>query len=337
MDFELSADETALAQAVRTLCEARFALDSLQKVAGTERDCEEAALDSGGWASLAEAGVFSLQVPESRGGVGLGMGAASVVFEELGRALVPGPLLASHLAARDLEDFAEGVADGSTVVGSLRIDASLPRGPVPLLVADLSSLDALVVVENERLLLARPDELDAVMVGRSLDPLTPLWRLVSEPKGEIVGDAAAARRWLRDESVLLGALLVGIAARCVELAVDYAKSREQFGRPIGSFQAIKHICADMLVRSEVARVAVQAAAVTVDQPEVGDPERAAAGAALIASEAALSNAKACIQVHGGMGFTWEIPAHLFLMRARVLSRGLGSFAGLAETVAERYQ
>ena len=103
------------------------------------------------------------------------------------------------------------------------------------------------------------------------------------------------------------------------MAVAYAKQREQFGKPIGSFQAVKHMCADMLVAAETARAAVHAAAVTIDQPDVGDPDRAAAGAGLLAAEAAIKNGKTSIQVHGGMGFTWEVPAHLYLMRARVLS------------------
>jgi alkylation response protein AidB-like acyl-CoA dehydrogenase len=142
--------------------------------------------------------------------------------------------------------------------------------------------------------------------------------------------------WRRDASVLGGALLVGLAAATVDLAVAYAKERQQFGKPIGSFQAVKHLCADMLVRSEVARAAVHAAAVTIDQPDVGDAERAAAGAGLLAVEAAIANGKTCIQVHGGMGFTWEVPAHLYLMRARVLAGELEGADALAELVAERY-
>ena len=141
---------------------------------------------------------------------------------------------------------------------------------------------------------------------------------------------------MRDERILTGALCAGIAAATCDLAVDYAKGRHQFGRPIGSFQAVKHLCADMLVRAEVARAAVEAAAVTVDQPEVGDALRAAAGAALLAAEAAVANAKACIQVHGGMGFTWEVPVHLYLMRARVLASTAGTSPELAAEVAARY-
>ena len=99
---------------------------------------------------------------------------------------------------------------------------------------------------------------------------------------------------------------------------------------------MKHICADMLVRAETARAAVYAAAVTIDQPEVGDAERAAAGAGLLGAEAAQANGRSCIQVHGGMGFTWEVPAHLYLMRARMIAAEMGPASDLALAVAERY-
>jgi alkylation response protein AidB-like acyl-CoA dehydrogenase len=205
-----------------------------------------------------------------------------------------------------------------------------------VVIEHLGSLGALVVVDDDSLAVVDPATLDAVEVERSLDPLTPLWRVDHLPAGEPVGGREESGRWRRDSEVLGGALLVGLAAASLELAVEYAKGREQFGRPIGSFQAVKHLCADMLVRAEVARAAVHAAAVTIDQPDVGDAVRAAAGAGLLAVEAALANGKSCIQVHGGMGFTWEVPAHLYLMRARVLADALEGTGALAELVAERY-
>ena len=128
--------------------------------------------------------------------------------------------------------------------------------------------------------------------------------------------------------MLTAALQVGAAAWTTELAVEYAKQRRQFGRPIGGFQAVKHLCADMVVRTEVARAAVHAAAVTVDQPDVGDrPTWPRAGAKLLADEAALANGRSSIQVHGGMGFTWEVPVHLAYKRARVLATQLGPTTG----------
>ena len=330
MDFELSEDEVALADGMRRLCAGRFPLDRIRGAEG-----ERVAIDASGWSELADAGVFCLRLPEDRGGLGLGTAAAAVVFEELGRALVPGPILASHLAAR----FIEGAADGKVMVGAVprpRRANSAGGGPGSIVIEHLGSLGAVVVVDDDGLAVVDPASLDAVAVDRSLDPLTPLWRVDHLPVGEPVGGAEDTALWRRDASVLGGALLVGLAAATVDLAVAYAKEREQFGKPIGSFQAVKHLCADMLVRSEVARASVHAAAVTIDQPDVGDPVRAAAGAGLLAGEAAIANGKTCIQVHGGMGFTWEVPAHLYLMRARVLTGALPDANALAELVAERY-
>ncbi len=328
MDFELSEDEVALADGMRRLCAGRFPLERVRAAEG-----ERVVIDGPGWSELADAGVFSLRLAEDGGGLGLPMGAGAVVFEELGRALVPGPILATHLAA----GMVEGAADGKVMVGAVsRTGASAGAAARPVVVEHLGSLGALVVVTDDGLAVIDPAAVDAVAVDRSLDPLTPVWVVDHLPAGEKIGGPEESARWRRDAAVLGGALLVGLAAATVDLAVAYAKEREQFGKPIGSFQAVKHLCADMLVRSEVARAAVHAAAVTIDQPDVGDATRAAAGAGILAVEAALANGKACIQVHGGMGFTWEVPAHLYLMRARVLAGALEGTDALAEIVAERF-
>ena len=333
MDFELSDDEVALAEGIRSLCAGRFPLDLLRGAEDPGRG--RGLVDADGWSVLAEAGVFSLQVPESAGGVGLGMAAGAVVFEELGRALLPGPLLASHLAAT--AGLVEGAADGKVVVGSVRrAPSSGPGALVPTLVPHLSSLGLLVVVAEDGLTALDPAELlaGAARIGRPLDPLTPLWRIDRLPEGRPLAGPAEARTWRRSEWILGGAFLVGLAAANLELAVAYAKVREQFGKPIGSFQAVKHMAADMLVAAETARAAVHAAAVTADQPEVGDVDRAAAGAGLLAAEAAIKNGKSSIQIHGGMGFTWEVPAHLYLMRARGLIEAIGPLDELSELLAE---
>ncbi len=166
------------------------------------------------------------------------------------------------------------------------------------------------------------------------------------PDGDIVGDEATATQLWHAGTVLTAALQVGHATAVLDLAVAYAKERQQFGRPIGGFQAVKHMCADMLVRAEVARCAVHAAATMADQPDVAEIEatangrsaaemiwRAAAGAKLLADEAALANARTSIQVHGGMGFTWEVPLHLSMKRARVQATTFGTADHLAEVVA----
>ena len=125
-----------------------------------------------------------------------------------------------------------------------------------------------------------------------------------------------------------------MAEAATDLAVAYAKDRQQFGRPIGAFQALKHLMADMFVRAELARGAVYAAGVTLDDPAVGSVERAVASAKVTAGEAALANAKTCIQVHGGMGYTWEVDAHLLLKRAYVLEAAFGTRDHWSDALAD---
>ncbi|HYA68270.1 MAG TPA: acyl-CoA dehydrogenase family protein [Acidimicrobiales bacterium] len=331
MDFELNSDQIALADGIRRLCDGRFPLERLRIAEGSA-----SAIDDRAWRELADAGVFSLRAVGDEG-LGLGMAEAAVVFEELGRALVPGPLVASHVAAT--LGLVDGAATGKAVVGAARRPSTVKLDAVvPVLLDHFGALTELVVVDDEGLWSVDPSTVDAQRIERSLDPLTPMWKADRLPIGTRISGTTTedAVIWRRDTTVLTGALCVGLAFAELDLAVEYAKNRQQFGRPVGSFQAIKHLCADMVVRAETARVAVHAAAVTIDQPDVGDPERAVAGASLLAAEAALANGRACIQVHGGMGFTWDVPAHLYLMRARVLSAGIDVGGGLAEIVAERY-
>jgi len=322
MNFVVSEDELALAEGIRALCAGRFPLERLRASEGAA-----SIVDAGDWVELGEAGVFAMRASEEHGGLGLGMPESVVVFEELGRALVPGPLVASALAA----GLVSGALDGTVVVGSVRRPA---RGQ-PALISHLGSLGSLVIVDDEGIAIVDPSVIDASPATRSLDPLTPMWLVNGQlPIGERLGGPEGAVGWRYGEALLSSAMCVGLAAVTLEMAVDYARSREQFGRPIGSFQAIKHICADMLVRVELARVALHAAAVVADDPEVGDPIRTMAGASMLSLEAALENSRKCIQVHGGMGFTWDVPAHLYLMRARVLEATGLAGTDFAQTLAE---
>ncbi|MEV0444268.1 acyl-CoA dehydrogenase family protein [Streptomyces spectabilis] len=278
MDLQPDDDQRALRDGFRALLARRFGRDALRAAVAAP------GLDRTLWRAVGDAGFFALRVPEARGGLGLGAVEAVLVFEEAGRALLPGPLVATFLAAGEVE----GAATGETVVTA--VDGTL----VPWL-----------------------DEAD-VVVGdaagatplRSVDPLTPLHRV----------PGACAREPLA--SLLLAAEQLGSACGTRDLAVQYARERAQFGQPIGAFQAVKHLCAELLVRTEVARAAVYAAAVTGDPGEV-------AGAKLLADEAAVRNARDCLQVHGGMGFTWEADVHLHLKRAWVRA-GLGTTAARAE-------
>ncbi len=276
MDFELDADQAALKDAVHKQLGGQFPIDvvrALETSDGVDRDR---------WRLLADAGVFNLRLAESAGGVGLGTADAVLVFEELGRALVPGPLVASHLAA----GLVDGAAGGETIVGFL------DRGPsgLPDVVAYLDRIDVLVVRGKSGLSVVEPHEVQAQRLTRPLDPLTPLHRVAALPEGATLGGADASARW-------------------------------------------KHLLADMLVRTEMARAAVYAAGVTADDPTVGDPDRAASVAKVMAGEAALANGKAAVQVHGGMGFTWEVDAHLYLKRAWVLDTEFGSVDDHSESLA----
>jgi alkylation response protein AidB-like acyl-CoA dehydrogenase len=324
VDFELSEFQTELADGVRRLCQGEFSLDKVRALEMTDQ-----VIDRTGWKQLGEAGVFNLCLAEAAGGVGLGLAEAALVFEELGRALIPGPLVATHLAA----GLIDGADDGTAVVGLIEWPATARTGAIPVIIEHLADLDVLLVLSDEGVGALDPRSLDATPLARPMDPLTPVWSVASLPAATPVAGSDVAAWWRRDGAVLTAALQVGAAAWTTDLAVEYAKQRRQFGRPIGGFQSIKHLCADMAVRTEVARCAVHAAAVTVDEPEVGDATVAAAGAKLLADQAAITNGRSCIQVHGGMGFTWEVPAHLAYKRARVLATQFGTEDELTEVLA----
>ncbi|SFM99917.1 Acyl-CoA dehydrogenase, N-terminal domain [Streptomyces sp. cf124] len=287
MRFLLSEDQVALRAGVREVLARRFGAEQLR-----------AAVDGGGvldrglWRELGAAGFFSLCLSEAEGGIGLGVPEAVVVFEEAGRALLPGPLVATHLAAGRVPGAATGEAVVTAVGGGG-------------LVEWLDEADVVV------------GSVEGAVALRSVDPLTPLHR--------VPGADPAAR--LDDLFVLLTAAeQLGTAVRACEAAVQHARTREQFGRPIGAFQAVKHLCAELLVRVEVARVAVYAAAVTVDPVDI-------AAARLLADEAAVRGARDSLQVHGGSGFTWEADVHLCLKRAWVRAERGGSITESEELLA----
>jgi alkylation response protein AidB-like acyl-CoA dehydrogenase len=324
VDFELSESQVDLADGMRHLCRVEYSLERVRAFELSDR-----VVDRQSWRHLGEAGVFNLCLAEEAGGVGQGLAEAVLVFEELGRALVPGPLVATHLAA----GLVDGADDGSAVVGLVEVP---PANPVlPIVIEDLADLDVLLVLSDSGIASLDPTALladGAERKRRPMDPLSPVWSLATLPQGEPIAGPDIAAWWRRDGAVLTAALQIGLASWTTDLAVEYAKQRRQFGRPIGGFQAVKHLCADMAVRTELARCSVQAAAVTVDQPGVGDADVAALGAKLLADEAAITNGRSCIQVHGGMGFTWEVPAHLAYKRARILASQFGTDDSLAETL-----
>ncbi|GGO86834.1 acyl-CoA dehydrogenase family protein [Wenjunlia tyrosinilytica] len=306
MDFRLTEEQQALRAGARELLAGRFGRERLRAAV------EAKDLDRGLWAELAGAGMFSMRLAEPEGGAGLGLPEAVLVFEEAGRALLPGPLVATHLAAGLLDEAVVAVVDTTRR---------------PLLAEHLADAQAVLVLDGKRVRRADPAAFDPVPEP-CLDPLTPLYRVRGGPHTmESLAVLDTDVRTLRRQGALLtAALQLGIALRTLESAVAHAREREQFGRPIGSFQAVKHLCADMLGRAEVARVAVYAASVTGDAVDT-------ATAKLLADEAAVRNARDCLQVHGGTGFTWEADVHLFLKRAWVHATQYADAAANEETLA----
>jgi alkylation response protein AidB-like acyl-CoA dehydrogenase len=299
VDFRLTDEQRALRAGMRELLDKRFPRERMR--AALDASADRTPLDRALWRELGEAGLFSM------GQDGMGPAEAVLVFAEAGRALLPGPLVATHLAA----GVVPGAAAGTAIVA----------GCDGALVDHLADADAVLLIGEHTVGVCEPSTLAGEAL-RSVDPLTPLHR-VRTTSGSTAANASHV--W-RQAVLLTAAEQSGSAARTVELAVAHAAERRQFGRPIGAFQAVKHLCADMLVRAEMARTAVYAAAVTGDYAEI-------AAAKLLADEAAVGNSRDCLQVFGGMGFTWEADVHLHLKRAWVRAERFAPRAAVEEGLA----
>ena len=323
-------------------------------------------------AGLAGQGLLGLHLPEEHGGQGYGLSEQAVALEELGRALVPGgflpTVLASALLARadnptgntDTAKLLAGLADGSRtgavgmatgLTGTVSEDVlTLDGESAPVLGGGLADLLVLPVHTGESgqtgedELWAVIDAADLTITGLdSLDQTRPLATVrasgVRVPAGRIL--AGLTRTQVSSlTAALFAAEACGIADWAVQTAADYARIRHQFGRPIGQFQAVKHRCARMLTAAEQAAAASWDAVAACDaRDDAGTPipapgEFAAAVAAVVALDAAVSCAHECIQVLGGIGYTWEHPAHRYYRRALSLRALLGPSAQWARQVAE---
>ncbi len=310
MEFRLDPAQVELQQTVARFCADRFPLASVDAREGvpTDRDA---------WSAMADLGMFGLLLPESAGGSGLGAVEGALLFEQLGSHLVSGPVLWAVLAA----GLVDGVATGERLVGGVEAHA-VAQNAVAVEHAD--DLDVLLVVGDDTVVAHDTAELAAPTALDPFDPLTPVGRVTGLTAGREVGGAEAASELRLLGTVLTAAVLTGVAARALEVARDYAIEREQFGAPIGSFQAIKHMLADMYLRSTLAQSATYAAAAVAQDPGGDDPARAAASAKLLAADAAITNAGAAVQVLGGMGFTWDMLPNYLLKRAWVLEAGFGA-------------
>lgn len=347
----LSADQAEIRDVARNYLQAEYGSSSVhQMIAGG------AGFDEGRWRHISDLGWPALAIPEEHGGIGLGAIERCLLLEEMGRVLLPTPYFSSAVLAADMVACAASpdaraellphIADGSVRATLVAAQSVHRGGPLRLqaaagtvsgscgLVLDADQAQLLVVVaadgEKPGIFIVDPAGPGVrVRMRRAVDPTRRVCdiELDNAPAERIDtggGTTAAVDEALDRSTVALAAEAVGAAGRCVELTVDYVRIREQFGVPIGSFQAIKHRCADMIIETDAAREAVFFAADVIESGQLEQLSIAASATKIAAAEAFVSVAGATIQLHGGIGFTWEHDAHLFYKRALLTSKLLGT-------------
>ncbi|MFC5186430.1 acyl-CoA dehydrogenase family protein [Actinomadura harenae] len=308
-------------------------------LAGTGKDEPS---DASLWGVLTGFGVLALPVPEEKGGAGATWRETAVVMEELGRAVAPVPFLtgavmatAALLAAGD--ELLPEVASGERTAVLAVPFGTAPDAPLPDVavsggrltgeirdVADALTAGVLLVPAAGALYAVDATEVTRTPVT-SLDMTRRLGDLtLADTPGRVVatGDEAV-RDALTAGAAMLASEQLGLAERCLELTVAYLKTRYQFGRPLGSYQGLKHRLADLWTSVTQARAVARHAAACL---ATGDPDLpvAAALAQAHCSQVAVRAAEECVQMHGGIGFTWEHPAHLYLKRAKADAIALGT-------------
>ena len=368
MDFAFTQEHDELRQTVR-----RFVADKSPEQVVRRLMSTTEGYDRQGWEQMAEQlGLAGLVIPEQYGGTGLGCVELAVVLEEMGRVLLCAPYLATavlatntlrYAATADVQaDLLPKIAAGQMLAtlalaepdrGWEPAASTLQATPdgstwrldgVKTYVLDGHTADVLLVAARTPQglsLFCLAGEADGV--ARELLPTLDLTRKLARitftraPAQRIgkSGDVTADLEMVLTLAVVaLAAEQVGGAQYCLEMSTDYAKTRMQFGRPIGSFQAIKHRCADMLVTVELAKSAAYYAAFRAAEGDVTELHAAASMAKSYCSEAYFQAAADTIQIHGGMGFTWEHPAHLYFKRAKSSSLLFGDPVHYREKLAQ---
>jgi alkylation response protein AidB-like acyl-CoA dehydrogenase len=275
--------------------------------------------------SLGELGWFSLGVAESDGGVGATVVEEMLLFREIGRALAPGPLLSTLLGARlalaaGASDLAGALMAGEQLVAfAERHDLD---GSYRVFDADLADL-LMVLDGDDYVLVPVPSAID---YRRSLDELTSIGHCATDLSGDTVVARAPAEPIRQLGWVLASAMCTGIAEATRDLAVEYLHAREAFGKPIGSFQGLKHKAADMAVQAELANSVTTYAALLLARRDAHTRLYAMAARSLTA-KAAMGNARVNVQMHGAMGTTLEHDSHLFTKRAHFLNHYLEGVDG----------
>ncbi|MCV7385632.1 acyl-CoA dehydrogenase [Mycolicibacter longobardus] len=285
---------------------------------------------------LAELGLFGVAVAEEYGGAGGRLEDLCAMVDEAAKALVPGPVATTALATLVVTDpqLAEALASGERVAGVATDTATVKVSFDPATAQASGTADRVLGATADGLLVLPAGEdnqawvlVDARADGVDVEPLAATD--FSRPLAKVTLSAAPAvllEAGSRVENLavtVLSAEAAGVARWALDTAVEYAKVREQFGKPIGSFQAVKHLCAEMLCRADQAAVAASDVARAASDPDDQQFAIAAAVAAAICIDAAKANAKDCIQVLGGIGITWEHDAHLYLRRAYGIGQALG--------------
>jgi alkylation response protein AidB-like acyl-CoA dehydrogenase len=359
--FDLTDEQQAIRETAKSFLASRFKSERIREIAASEDG-----LDAAGWQEMAELGWAGLALPEEWGGQGLGIVELAVLFEELGYALAPSPLFSntvvglslahcgsdaqreSHLkplAAGDLRGTPALFDAGSTATpGAFSMEARADGEGIVLdgekvLVMDAAGADFFLVAtaDGRRHLVEKGSAGVTVGAEESIDPTRRLSSVrfdgvVVAPEATLPGSGADYEWVFLRLCVALAAESTGIAQRSLDMAVEYAKDRQQFGRPIGAYQAVSHRCAQMLLETENSRSAVYGAAWAAD----AEPESlplAASTAKAYASDAGWRVPNAAIQVHGGIGFTWEHDLHFFLKRGRSNAAAFGDARWHRERVA----
>ena len=317
MDFDLSDDQLALRGAAR---------DLLADLAHP-RDAD--GFDAALWKAMTDQGWLGVELPEADGGLGMGTVEAAVLLEELGRHVAPVPYLQSALALGALHRAGRTDWVDRLLAGDAIGTVASKRGGLTI-AAPLA--DVAVVIDGDALLLVdlgdrRPAREPAMDLTRPVG-----WLTVADGEGERIGGDHEARTLLDRAAAGHAAEMLGAADRVLTMAVDYAKEREQFGQPIGSFQAVKHRCADMLVDVEGMRSSVYYAAWSIGADHA-DASIAASTAKVWCSDAAKRVMASALQVHGGIGFTWEHDLHLFLKRSQLDQVSFGDAASHRDRLA----
>ncbi len=336
MKFELSEDQTLLRQSTRDFVTTEYPLERTRALIEHDpRGYEQHA-----WNRLAEIGYLGLLLPASVGGQALGAIELAIVQEEFGRACLPGPyldavlaaalldaagghdaLLANLCAGKTLVTIArdDGVYAGSTGIPT-RFEAGRVRG-TKYFVPFAAQADALLVSTPEGVHLAQAPF--AVRPLPTLDPAQRFGEVTLDHPAVTIGPPTLLQRIDQLAAVGAAAMLLGIMNRCLELTLEYVQTRQAFKRPIGSFQALQHRLADMLLKTESTRSAVYRAAWCYDTGD-GDAALACASAKAYAGDASRLVCGESIQLHGGIGFTWELDLHFYFKRAKSLEQHYGA-------------